>query len=77
MGHPINSSVRPWQPSSQGATRAVQARFTAPCPSRTADYPDEYAPGHHVVLDTRPVDMVRLDRANVLLDPKAYCQEKR
>ena len=29
---------------------------------RTVDYPDEYAPGYHVVLDTGPVVTVRGDQ---------------
>ena len=29
---------------------------------RTVDYPDEYAPGYHVVLDTGPVVTVRWDQ---------------
>ena len=29
---------------------------------RTVDYPDEYAPGYHVVLDAGPVVTVRWDQ---------------
>ena len=29
---------------------------------RTVDWPDEYAPGYHVILDTGPVVTVRWDQ---------------
>ena len=42
---------------------------------RTVDYPDEYAPGYHVILDTGPVVTVRWDQllANWLAGRATLC----
>ena len=41
-----------------GATGVVDSAVF----QRTVDYPDEYAPGYHVVLDKGPVVTVRWDQ---------------
>ena len=51
-----------------GHYKGVQVLWTAPSVfQRTVDYPDEYAPGHHVVLGAGRVVTVRWDLWDVVL----------